>query len=54
MIDIPWVRERMGEGRTDEDYARPADIAGEMFHIAHQPRSTWSFNVEIRPHREPW
>ena len=54
MIDIPWVRERMGEGRTDEDYAKPADIAGEMFHIAHQPRSTWSFNVEIRPHREPW
>ena len=54
MIDIPWVRERMGEGRTDEDYAKPTDIAGEMFHIAHQPRSTWSFNVEIRPHREPW
>ena len=54
MIDIPWVRERMGEGRTDEDYAKPVDIAGEMFHIAHQPRSTWSFNVEIRPHREPW
>ena len=54
MIDIPWVRERMGEGRTDEDYAKPTDIAGEMFHIAHQPRSTWSFNVEIRPYREPW
>lgn len=54
MIDIPWVRERMGEGRTDEDYVKPTDIAGEMFHIAHQPRSTWSFNVEIRPYREPW
>lgn len=54
MIDIPWVRERMGGDRPDDAYARPPDIAGEMFHIAHQPRSAWSFNVEIRPYREPW
>ncbi len=54
LIDIGWVRERMGAGRADEDYARPADIAGEVFHIAHQPRSTWSFHVELRPDREPW
>lgn len=54
LIDIWWVRERMGADRPDDAYAKPADIAGEVFHIAHQPRSTWSFNVEIRPHREPW
>jgi len=54
MIDIPWVRERMGGDRPDDAYAKPADIAGEFFRIAHQPRSTWSFNVELRPYREPW
>jgi len=54
LIDIWWVRERMGNDRPDEDYAKPADIAGEIFHVAHQPRSTWSFNVELRPATEPW
>ena len=54
LIDIWWVRERMGEGRADDQYAVPADIAGEIFHIAHQPKSTWSFNVEMRPHSEPF
>lgn len=54
MIDIPWVRERMGGDRPDDAYAKPVDIAGEFFRIAHQPRSTWSFNVELRPYREPW
>ena len=54
LIDIPWVRERMGGDRPDDAYAKPADIAGEFFRIAHQPRSTWSFNVELRPYREPW
>lgn len=54
LIDIPWVRERMGGDRPDDAYAKPADIADEFFRIAHQPRSTWSFNVELRPYREPW
>ena len=54
LIDIWWVRERMGDGRADNQYAVPADIAGEIFHIAHQPKSTWSFNVEMRPHNEPF
>lgn len=54
LIDIWWVRERMGNNRPDEDYAKPADIAGEILRIARQPKSTWSFNVEIRPATEPW
>ena len=40
--------------QPDEFFARPADIAEECFHIAHQPRSTWSFDVVIRPDRENW
>lgn len=26
----------------------------EIFHVAHQPRGAWSFNVEIRPFKEVW
>ncbi|MEL0113348.1 MAG: SDR family NAD(P)-dependent oxidoreductase [Rickettsiales bacterium] len=53
-IDIWWVRERRGPDHVDDNYAKPADIAGECFHIAHQPKSTWSFNVELRPYNETW
>lgn len=53
VIDVPWTRERLAD-KPDDFFARPADIAEECFRIAHQPRSTWSFNVEIRPFGEAW
>ncbi len=53
MIDMPMVRERLVD-KPDDFFAKPADIAGEVFHTAHQPPSTRSFLVEIRPHGEPW
>ncbi len=53
VIDVPWAREAFSD-RPDEFFALPADIAEECFHIAHQPRSTWTFDVMIRPDRETW
>ncbi|MFP6748692.1 MAG: SDR family NAD(P)-dependent oxidoreductase [Alphaproteobacteria bacterium] len=53
MIDMPMVRKRLLD-KADNFFAKPADIAGEIFHTAHQPLSTRSFLVEIRPHGEPW
>jgi NAD(P)-dependent dehydrogenase (short-subunit alcohol dehydrogenase family) len=53
MIDMPMVRQRYTD-KPDDFFAKPADIAGEIFHTAHQPPSTRSFLVEIRPHAEPW
>ena len=54
-IDVPWQRERLKDTTVPEDFfAQPADIADEVFHLAHQPRSAWSFLSEIRPFREPW
>ena len=32
----------------------PAAIADEVWHVAHQERCAWSFNVELRPFRETW
>jgi NAD(P)-dependent dehydrogenase (short-subunit alcohol dehydrogenase family) len=52
-IDVPWTREMMPEA-PGEFFANPDDIAGECFHIAHQPRSTWTFDSVIRPFGEVW
>ena len=38
----------------DEFFVKPAAIAEEVWHVAHQDRSAWSFNVELRPFRETW
>ena len=38
-------------GRTAEKVER---VAEEMVHVAHQDRSAWSFDVEIRPFGEAW
>jgi NAD(P)-dependent dehydrogenase (short-subunit alcohol dehydrogenase family) len=52
-IDVPWTRKALPD-HPDDFFAKPADIASECFHIAHQPRSTWTFDVVIRPYGEPW
>ena len=53
MIDMPMVRRRNTD-KPDDYFAKPDDIAREIYHTAHQPRSTWSFLVQIRPFGEPW
>jgi len=53
LIDMPWVRKQMPDDPA-ERFAQPDDIAGEVFHIAHQPQSTWSYMHEIRPFGETW
>ena len=53
VIDVPWTRQ-MAPDKPDEFFARPADIAEEVFRIAHQPRSAWTFDSVIRPFAEPW
>ena len=53
VIDVPWTRKRMPQ-QPDAFFCKPADIAAECWHIAHQPRSAWTFDVTIRPDREPW
>lgn len=54
LIDTPFTRPRLAPGKPDDFFARPAAIADEMFHVAHQDRSAWSFDVELRPFGEVW
>src|SRR5580692_2059758 len=53
VIDVPWTRERYKQ-KPDEFFIKPAAIADELWHVAHQDRSAWSFNVEVRPYAENW
>jgi NAD(P)-dependent dehydrogenase (short-subunit alcohol dehydrogenase family) len=53
VIDVPWTRERFKDA-ADDFFIKPAAIADEVRHIAHQDRSAWSFLAEVRPYREAW
>jgi short-subunit dehydrogenase len=53
VIDLEWTRKRWPDA-PGEFFIKPAAIADEVWHVAHQDRSAWSFNVEIRPFRETW
>src|SRR6266702_8924140 len=53
VIDVPWTRKRFPEAK-DDFFIQPKPIAEEVWHLAHQDKSAWSFNVELRPFREPW
>ena len=53
VIDVPWTRQ-MFAGKPDDFFIQPAAIADEVFHVAHQERSAWSFDVELRPFGESW
>jgi NAD(P)-dependent dehydrogenase (short-subunit alcohol dehydrogenase family) len=53
VIDVPWTRKAQPD-RPDSYFCKPADIADECWHLAHQPRSAWTFDVQIRPDGEIW
>lgn len=44
--DWPWPR--------DDFFAKPTAIADEVFHLVHQDRSAWAFDLVIRPFAESW
>jgi NAD(P)-dependent dehydrogenase (short-subunit alcohol dehydrogenase family) len=53
VIDVPWTRKAYPD-KPDSFFCRPDDIASECWHLAHQPRSAWTFDVMIRPDAENW
>lgn len=53
VIDLAWTRARYPDA-TDDFFISPANIADEAWHLAHQPRTAWSFLTELRPFAERW
>ncbi len=52
-IDMPFIRERF-PNLKDENMLKPAAIADTYWHLAHQDRSAWSHEVDVRPFTEKW
>ncbi len=52
-IDMPFIRERFPQ-LTADDMLKPSAIAETYWHLAHQDRSAWSHEVDVRPFKEKW
>jgi NAD(P)-dependent dehydrogenase (short-subunit alcohol dehydrogenase family) len=50
-IDNERTRRRRSE-LTDEDTLKPSAIADTYWHLAHQDRSAWSQEIDVRPFKE--
>lgn len=53
VIDIPVTR-TLFRDRADDFFLRPDAIAETVFHVAHQDRSAWTFEIDVRPFGEKW
>ncbi|HZP13481.1 MAG TPA: SDR family NAD(P)-dependent oxidoreductase [Nevskiaceae bacterium] len=53
VIDLERTR-RMLADRPDDFFLKPDDIATSVFNLATQPRSAWTFELDLRPFGEKW
>lgn len=64
-IDVTWLGEDSErpswlfpptdwKWKREDYYAKPPAIADEVFHLTQQDRSTWTFDLVIRPFAEKW
>ena len=53
MIDLERTRAMMPDA-PDDFFLKPDDIAASVHWVAHQPRSAWTFEYDIRPFGETW
>jgi len=52
-IDMPFIRQRFPQLK-DEDMLKPSAIAETFWHVAHQDRTAWTHEVDVRPFKENW
>ena len=56
-IDTPWIREMfpdMVASKPEDGLLDPDDIAETYYQLYCQPRSAWTFEMDIRPWCETW
>ncbi len=57
-IDTPWTREMMtdliAERDWDDNLLQPDHIAEMYWQIHRQPRTAWTFEIDMRPWAEAW
>jgi NAD(P)-dependent dehydrogenase (short-subunit alcohol dehydrogenase family) len=53
VVDSPRTRQMMPD-KDDDFFARSEDIAESVFFLTRQPRSAWTFELDLRPFGERW
>jgi NAD(P)-dependent dehydrogenase (short-subunit alcohol dehydrogenase family) len=53
VIDSSRTRQ-MFRDKPDDFYLKPDDIAESVYALATQPRSAWTFELDLRPSAEKW
>lgn len=53
VIDTPGTRGFLRD-KSDDFFLRPDSIAENVFYIATQERSAWTFELDLRPYAEKW
>lgn len=53
VVDLPRTRRNMPD-KPDSFFLKPEDMAASAVWLARQPRSAWSFEIEVRPFAENW
>lgn len=53
VVDLPRTRQSMPD-KPDEFFLKPADMAASAVWLAQQPRSAWTFEIDVRPFGEKW
>ena len=57
IIDVPRVHERMPEvtaAKGADGLIDPRSVAATMLWLHRQPRDAWTFELDLRPFKEPW
>ncbi len=52
-VNLPRTRQNMPD-KPDDFFLEPDDMASTAVWLARQPRSAWSFEVDVRPFGEKW
>lgn len=50
-IDMPFIRQLRPQAK-EEDLLKPSAIAETYWHVAHQDRSAWTQEIDVRPFKE--
>jgi NAD(P)-dependent dehydrogenase (short-subunit alcohol dehydrogenase family) len=56
-IDTEWIRsnfKEMIDEAGEDSLLKPDDIAANYLHLHKQPKSAWTFELDLRPYKEKW
>src|SRR5690606_10603333 len=53
VVDMPRTRAWLKD-KPDAFFLDPSAIGQSLVHLVEQPRSAWTFEIDLRPHIEKW